>query len=98
MKAVIFIGALGISAAAAFGQGPFERYQKDLEANPRLSLAHFRLGEIFNQQGNYQSAANEFRAALAGDLQPRWIEGWAHINLGRIFDNTGQRERAANEF
>lgn len=47
---------------------------------------------------DYQSAANEFRLALAGDLQPTWIEVWAHINLGKAFDVTGQRERALNEY
>jgi hypothetical protein len=32
------------------------------------------MGEIHFQQGNFQSAANEFREALNGDLQPPWIE------------------------
>jgi tetratricopeptide (TPR) repeat protein len=50
------------------------------------------------QQGNLQSAANEFREALDGDLQPRWIEVWAHLNLGKIFDASGQRDRALNEY
>ncbi len=45
-----------------------------------------------------QSAANEFREALNGDLEPKWTEVWAHINLGKIFDITGQRERAVNEY
>jgi hypothetical protein len=49
-------------------------------------------------QHNYQSAANEFREAENGDLQPKWIEVWWHINLGKIFDLTGQRDRALNEY
>ncbi len=47
---------------------------------------------------NYQQAANEFREALNGDLEPKWTEVWSHINLGKIFDITGQRDRAVNEY
>ncbi|MBV9505273.1 MAG: peptidase M1, partial [Acidobacteriia bacterium] len=57
-----------------------------------------RIAEVFFLQNNYQSAANEFREALNGDLQPKWTEVWAHINLGKLFDITGQRERAVNEY
>jgi tetratricopeptide (TPR) repeat protein len=66
--------------------------------NPHSSLVHFRTAEIYFDQRNYQSAANEFREAFNGDMQPRWVEVWAHINLGKIFDITHQRERALNEY
>jgi tetratricopeptide (TPR) repeat protein len=49
-------------------------------------------------QNSYQSAANEFREALNGDLEPKWTEVWSHINLGKIFDVSGQRDRAVNEY
>ena len=62
------------------------------------SLAHYRVAEIFFLQNNYQSAANEFRESLNGDLDPKWTEVWAHIHLGKIFDITGQRDRAVNEY
>ncbi len=75
-----------------------KEYQRALEVNRNSSLAHYRIGEAFFQQDNYQQAANEFREALNGDLEPKWVEVWAHINLGKIFDVTGQRERARNEF
>src|SRR5437899_12126265 len=68
-----------------------KEYQKALEANRKGSLAHFRIAEAFFKQANYQAAANEFRQALTGDLQPKWTEGWSHIFLGQIFDITGQR-------
>ena len=88
--------------AAGFGQSnecdSLESCQKVLEANRKSSLAHYRIGEIFWRQGNNQSAANEFRAALDGDLDPGWIEVWAHINIGKIFDSSGQRQRALNEY
>ena len=75
-----------------------KEYQRALEANKNSSLAHYRIAEVFFLQNNYQSAANEFRESLNGDLDPKWTEVWAHINLGKIFDITGQRERAMNEY
>ena len=75
-----------------------KEYQKALDINKNSSLAHFRIGEVFFTQNNYQSAANAFREALNGDQEPRWTEVWSHINLGKIFDITGQRERAVNEY
>src|SRR5229473_6161512 len=75
-----------------------KEYQKALEANRNGSLAHFRIAETFFKQGNYQAAANEFREAQNGDLQPKWTEVWSHIFLGQVFDITGQRERAVNEY
>jgi tetratricopeptide (TPR) repeat protein len=78
--------------------GALAEYQKALDANKTSSLASYRIGEIFFQQRNYQSAANAFRDAQRGDQDPRWTEVWSHIELGRIFDVTGQRERAVNEY
>jgi hypothetical protein len=75
-----------------------KEYQKALNVNRISSLAHYRVGEVFFLQGNYQSAANEFREALNGDSEPRWTEVWGHINLGKIYDVTQQRDRARNEY
>lgn len=80
-----------------FGEA-LKEYQKALEVDRNNSLAHYRVAEVFFLQNNYQSAANAFREALNGDLQPAWVEVWSHINLGKIFDITGQRERAVNEY
>ena len=80
-----------------FGEA-LKEYQKALETNRSSSMAHYRIAEVFFLQNNYQSAANEFREVLNGDLEPKWTEVWAHINLGKIFDITGQRERAVNEY
>ncbi|QHN04229.1 peptidase M1 [Granulicella sp. WH15] len=78
--------------------GALVEYQKALDSNKNSSLAAYRIGEIFFQQRNYQSAANSFRDALRGDGEPKWVEVWSHVELGRIFDITGQRERAVNEY
>jgi aminopeptidase N len=79
-------------------QEALKEYQKALEVNRNSSLGHYRVAEIFFLQNNYQSAANEFREVLNGDLEPKWTEVWTHINLGKIFDITGQRERAVSEY
>ena len=85
---------------AEIGEYPdaLKEYQKALEVTRNSSLAHYRVGEVFFLQNNFQSAANEFRESLSGDLEPKWTEVWGHINLGKIFDITGQRERAVNEY
>ncbi|HVX65445.1 MAG TPA: tetratricopeptide repeat protein, partial [Bryobacteraceae bacterium] len=75
-----------------------KEYQKALEVNRNTSLAHYRIAEVFFLQNNYQAAANEFREALNGNLDPKWTEVWSHINLGKIFDVTSQRERAVSEY
>ena len=85
-------------AELGYNQEALIEYQQALDINKFSSLAHYRTGEIFLRQSNFQSAANEFREALNGDQDPTWVEVWSHINLGKIFDITGQRERAVNEY
>ena len=75
-----------------------KEYQKALDTQKNSSMALYRVAQIFFLQHNYQSATNEFREVLTGDLQPKWVEVWSHIYLGKIFDITGQRERAVNEY
>jgi hypothetical protein len=75
-----------------------KQYQRALDTQKNSSMAHYRIAQVFFLQHNYQSAANEFRETLNGDLQPKWLEVWAHIYLGKIFDITGQRDRAVNEY
>jgi len=75
-----------------------QEYQQALEIKPNYSLAHFREGEAMFYQKNYQAAANAFRSALGGDLDPKWIAVWSHIYIGKIYDLLGQRERAVNEY
>ncbi|MBZ5503226.1 MAG: hypothetical protein LAN59_13485, partial [Acidobacteriia bacterium] len=75
-----------------------QEYRRALDIQPTNSLAHFRMAEAMFYQKNYQAAANEFRAALGGDLDPKWTEVWSHIYIGKIYDVLGQRERAVNEY
>lgn len=75
-----------------------KQYQQALDVTRNSSLAHYRIGELFFLQGNWQPAANEFRAVFDGDLIPKWTEVWAHLTLGKIFDISDQRDRAVNEY
>jgi len=75
-----------------------KQYQAVLEVNKSSSLAHYRIGEIFFKLRNYTASMEEFRRALDGDLDPKWVEVWSHLKLGEIFDVTGQRDRALNEY
>jgi len=73
-------------------------YEKATQLNPRTSIAHYRLGEVFFEQRNLSTAANSFRDALNGDRKPDWVETWIHIYLGKIYDILGQRQRALAEY
>ncbi len=75
-----------------------KQYQAVLELNKNYSLAHYRLGEIHFKLRNYNAASEQMREALAGDLDPKWVQVWSHLTLGKIFDVTGQRDRALNEY
>ncbi|HLY59973.1 MAG TPA: M1 family aminopeptidase [Terriglobia bacterium] len=75
-----------------------KQYQAVLDLNKNSSLAHYRTAEIFFKLRNYNAAMEAFRQALAGDMDPKWIEVWSHLNIGKIFDVTGQRDRALNEY
>jgi predicted negative regulator of RcsB-dependent stress response len=76
------------------------QYQQALEIQKNNGLAHFRMGEAFFYQKNYQASANAFREAIDAvpDITDKWVEVWSHIYLGKIFDISGQRERAVNEY
>jgi aminopeptidase N len=102
-------GKLRVRASIARGeemaeQGRYydaiQQYQKALNTQKNNSLAHFRVGEAFFYQKNYNAAANSFRESIDGDLDLsyKWVEVWSHIYLGKIFDISGQRERAVNEY
>jgi Peptidase family M1 domain len=77
-----------------------QQYGQALDLQKNQSLAQFRMGEVFFYQKNYQAAANSFRGALDGDMDPqdKWVEVWSHIYLGKIFDISGDRTRAVNEY
>jgi tetratricopeptide (TPR) repeat protein len=92
---------LALSATAAYSQSSCDDQaacEEAARANPRSSLAHFRLGEICFALGDLQSAANHFHNAIAADQDPKWTVVWSHLNLGKIFDAVDTRNRALNEY
>jgi tetratricopeptide (TPR) repeat protein len=101
MKAKCAIFIFCFTCAITLGQDETDlwaKYRQDLRANRASSWTRFRIGELYFQQRDFLSAANSFREALNGDLDPKWVEVWSHINPGKIFDITGQRDRALNEY
>jgi tetratricopeptide (TPR) repeat protein len=108
---LILKGSSALRARAAIargeelaGQGRYydavAQYQKALTIQPNRPLAHFRMGEAFFFQKNYQAAANAFRECVQAVPEPseKWTEVWGHIYIGMIYDLLGQRERAVNEY
>lgn len=98
---------LRVRALVARGEGlaqqgkyydAIQEYQRALDLQSNSSLALFRTGEAMFYEKNYNAAANSFRAALGGDLDPKWLEVWSHIYIGEIYDLSGQRARAVNEY
>lgn len=73
-------------------------YEKALHVKRNSSLALYRVAEVYFLQNNLQEAANKFREAIGGDLEPTWVEVWSHLYLGKIFDITNDRTRAVNEY
>jgi tetratricopeptide (TPR) repeat protein len=78
--------------------GAIRAYQEALKLSPQKSIAHYSVAEVYFEQFNYEAAADSFRSALNGDLDPKWIEVWCYIYLGKIYDITGQRQRAMAEY
>ncbi len=88
MRSLAAIVALcGSAAAQQPAVDASQSYRQALEANPRSSIAHFRLGQALRQQKDLQGAAIEFNRALEGDREPAWTIVWSYINLGKIFQN-----------
>ncbi|HKB68108.1 MAG TPA: M1 family aminopeptidase [Pyrinomonadaceae bacterium] len=83
-------------------EGLYAEAQQQFEAALKLdrsnSWVYYNLGLLFLEQRNWQPALDNFDAALAGTLQPSWIEAWAHIKKGNAYDAKGERNRAVSEY
>ena len=77
-----------------------QQYQQALDQEKNNALAEFRMAEAFFYQKNYSAAANGFRDALDGNIDPsfKWVEVWGHVYLGKVYDIAGDRARAVNEY
>lgn len=85
-----------------FREGQYAEAQRQLEEALKLdksnSWIYYNLGLVYLEQRNYDPAIDNFKAALAGNLKPSWIEVWARIKMGNAYDAKGDRTRAVNEY
>jgi Tfp pilus assembly protein PilF len=85
-----------------FRDGQYAEAQRQLEEALKLdksnSWIYYNLGLVYLEQRNYDPAIDNFKAALAGNLKPSWIEVWARIKMGNAYDSKGDRTRATNEY
>ena len=83
-------------------EGLYAEAQQQFEAALKLdrsnSWVYYNLGLLYLEQRNWQPALDNLDAALAGTLQPSWIEVWAHIKKGNAYDAKGERNRAVAEY
>jgi aminopeptidase N len=81
-----------------FKEGNYVEAQQQFEAALKLdrsnSWIYYHLGLLFLEQRNYDLAIDNFKATLAGTLQPTWLAVWANIKMGNAYDAKGDRARA----
>jgi TonB family protein len=92
------IPRIAITALLTFAVSGQAQVAPAFPRDPVESLKHFIAAKSFFEKQNFQSAANELRAALQDNSLTPTIAAWAHSDLGAIFDLTGQSARALNEY
>jgi len=69
-------------------------YKKSLEFNPDVTVTHYNIGNLLDDQGRYDAAEEEYRGAIRA--YPDYAE--SHTNLGIPFLATERPEEAEKEF
>jgi len=81
-----------------FKEGNYVEAQAQFEAALKLdrsnSWIYYHLGLLFLEQRNYDLAIDNFKATIAGNLSPAWLQVWAEIKMGNAYDAKGDRVRA----
>ncbi|MEO5859104.1 MAG: M1 family aminopeptidase [Pyrinomonadaceae bacterium] len=81
-----------------FKEGNYVEAQAQFEAALKLdrsnSWIYYHLGLLFLEQRNYDLAIDNFKATIAGNVSPAWLEVWANIKMGNAYDAKGDRVRA----
>ncbi|MFN2500460.1 MAG: M1 family aminopeptidase [Pyrinomonadaceae bacterium] len=81
-----------------FKEGNYPEAQQQFEAALKLdrsnSWIYYHLGLLFLEQRNYDLAIDNFKAAIAGNLNPVWLSVWSNIKMGNAYDGKGDRTRA----
>ena len=71
-----------------------QQFEQALKLDRSNSWIYYHLGLLFLEQRNYDLAIDNFKAVLAGNLQPGWLAVWANIKMGNAYDAKGDRPRA----
>ncbi len=81
-----------------FKEGNYVEAQQQFEAALKLdrsnSWIYYHLGLLFLEQRNYDLAIDNFKASIAGNLNPAWLSVWSNIKMGNAYDAKGDRTRA----
>ncbi len=81
-----------------FKEGNYVEAQAQFEAALKLdrsnSWIYYHLGLLFLDQRNFDLAIDNFKASLAGNLNPAWLSVWSNIKMGNAYDGKGDRTRA----
>lgn len=81
-----------------FKEGNYPEAQQQFEEALKLdrsnSWIYYHLGLLFLEQRNYDLAIDNFKASLAGNLNPAWLTVWSNIKMGNAYDAKGDRTRA----
>ncbi len=81
-----------------FKEGNYVEAQTQFEAALKLdrsnSWIYYHLGLLFLEQRNFDLAIDNFKASLAGNLNPAWLSVWSNIKMGNAYDGKGDRTRA----
>jgi tetratricopeptide (TPR) repeat protein len=65
-------------------------FRRAIELNPAFPLAHFHLGKLYLQQGDYTASIRELNRVV--ELKPDYAQ--AHFLLGKAFGQAGELERS----
>jgi tetratricopeptide (TPR) repeat protein len=62
--------------------------------DPEYALAHFNLGNLFDERGDRQAALSHYQAALR--IHPSYAD--AHYNVALLYQSTGQPLKAVRHW
>jgi len=92
------VSAIARRGIEQFKEGNYVEAQAQFEAALKLdrsnSWIYYHLGLLFLDQRNFDLAIDNFKASIAGNLNPVWLSVWSNIKMGNAYDGKGDRIRA----
>jgi len=73
---------------------PLTFYNSAIEQNPNSDFAFIHRGYLYNDQGRYDKALDDFSRAI--DINPKYAE--AYNNRGNIYSRQGSYEKAIDDY